>query len=72
MHRPRLKVVSKKDDPTGYSERKKKKKRQTEKWVADNIKEWTRIHFASSTSAAENGTTWKGVVAKSSVVPQRP
>ena len=31
-----------------------------------------RIDFASSTRAAENGTRWKGSVAKSPVMPQRP
>ena len=35
----------------------------------DNIKEWTGIYFASSTRAAKNRTGWKGIVAKSSVVP---
>ena len=38
----------------------------------DNIKEWTGRDFASSLRAAvENSTSWKWVVAKSSVVPQR-
>ena len=34
----------------------------------DNIKERTEMDFASSTRAAEN-RRWKGIVAKSSVVP---
>ena len=38
----------------------------------DNIKERTGMDFASSTRAAENRTKWKGIVAKSSVVPRRP
>ena len=38
----------------------------------DNIKEWTGMDFASSTRTAEHRSRWKGVVAKSSVVPQRP
>ena len=42
---------------------------QKKKWE-DNIKEWTGMDFASSTRAAEDRTRWKGVVAKSSVVPQ--
>ena len=37
----------------------------------DNIKEWTGMDFASSTRAAENRTRWKGIVANSSLVPQR-
>ena len=35
----------------------------------DNIKEWAGTDFASSTTAAENRTRWKGIVANSSVVP---
>ena len=31
-----------------------------------------QVDFASPTRAAEDRTNWKGVVAKSSVVPQRP
>ena len=42
------------------------------KRLEDNMKEWTGIDFASSTRAAEDRTSWKGIVAKSSVVPQRP
>ena len=34
--------------------------------------EWTGMDFASSARAAEDRTRWKGVVLKSSVVPQRP
>ena len=37
--------------------------------MKDNIKEWTEMIFASSTRAAENRTRWKGIVAKSSVMP---
>ena len=49
----------------------KKRDRQKKRWV-DNIKEWTGMDFASSTRAAEDRTRWKGVIAKSSVVPQQP
>ena len=38
----------------------------------DNIKEWTKMDFASSTRAAENRTRWKGIVANSSAVPRGP
>ena len=31
------------DNPTGHSERKKKKSRQKKRWK-DNIEEWTRMH----------------------------
>ena len=57
---------SSKDNPTGHSERKKKKR-----WE-DNIKGWTGMDFASSTRIAENRTRWKGIVANSSLVPQQP
>ena len=50
---------------------KEKKGRQNKKWH-DNIKEWTGMDFARSTRAAENRTRWKGIVAKSSVVPRPP
>ena len=50
---------------------KRKRGRQKKRWE-DNIKEWTGMDFASSTRAAENRTRWKGIVANSSVVPQRP
>ena len=38
----------------------------------DNMKEWTGMEFVSSTSAAENRTRWKGIVANSSVVARWP
>ena len=50
---------------------KRRRGRQKKRWE-DNIKEWTGMDFASSTRAAENRTRWSGVVANSSVVPQRP
>ena len=50
---------------------KRKRGRQKKRWE-DNIKEWTRMDFASSTRAAENMSRWKGIVANSSVVPRRP
>ena len=49
-----------------------KRKRGRQKRWEDNIKEWTGMDFASSTRTAENRTRWKGIVANSSVVPQRP
>ena len=44
---------------------------QKKRWK-DKIKHWTSMDFASSTRAAEDKTRWKGIVVKSSVVPQRP
>ena len=44
---------------------------QNKRWE-DNIKEWTGMDFASLTRATEDRTRWKGVVVKSSVMPQRP
>ena len=37
-----------------------------------NIREWTGLEFASSKRAVEKREKWKKLVAKSSVVPQRP
>ncbi|MEW8547219.1 MAG: hypothetical protein AB2693_27225 [Candidatus Thiodiazotropha sp.] len=45
--------------------------RQRKSWEV-NIKKWTGMDFASTTRAAEYRTKWRGVVVKSSVVPQRP
>ena len=55
----------------GTVKRKRKRSRQKKRWE-DNIKEWTGMDFACSTSAAENRSRWKGIVANSSVVPRRP
>ena len=69
---PHLKVFwLSKDNSTGHSERRKKKGRQKKRWE-DSSKEWTGMDFASSARAAEDKTSWKGIVLKSSVVPQRP
>ena len=38
----------------------------------DNIREWTCLEFGKSQRAAENSEKWRKLVAKSSVVPQRP
>ena len=38
----------------------------------DIIREWTGLEFAKSQRAAENREKWRKLVAKSSVVPQRP
>ena len=50
---------------------KRSRGKQKKRWE-DNIKEWTGMDFASSTRAAEDRTRWKGVVVKSSEVPQQP
>ena len=42
------------------------------KRLEDNIREWTSLEFAKSQRAVENREGWKKLVAKSSVVPQRP
>ena len=55
----------------GTVKRKRKRGRQKKRWE-DTIKKWTGMDFASSTRAAENRSSWKGIVAKSSVVPRRP
>ena len=49
----------------------RKRGSQKKKWN-DNTKEWTGIDFARSIRVAENRTRWRGIAAKSSVVPQRP
>ena len=60
---------SSKDNPTGHSER-KKKKRQTEEEVGRQYQRVDGNGLCSSTRTAENRTRWKGIVANSSVVPR--
>ena len=45
--------------------------RQRKKWE-DNIMKWTGLEFGKSQRAVENREKWRKLVAKSSVVPQRP
>ena len=45
--------------------------RQRKRWE-DNIREWTGREYAKSQRAVENRGKWRKLVAKSSVVPQRP
>ena len=45
--------------------------RQRKRWE-DNIREWTGLEFAKSQKAVGNREKWRKLVAKSSVVPQRP
>ena len=47
------------------------RRRGRQKKLEDNIKRWIGVEFASSARAAKTRTRWKGIVAKSSVVPQR-
>ena len=45
--------------------------KQRKRW-AYNIREWTCLEFGKSQRAVENREKWRKLVAKSSVVPQRP
>ena len=45
--------------------------RQRKRWE-DSIKEWTGLEFVKSQRAVENTEKWRKLIAKSSVVPQRP
>ena len=45
--------------------------RQRKRWE-DNIREWTDLEFGKSQRAVENRGKWRKLVAKKSVVPQRP
>ena len=49
----------------------RRQSRQRKRWE-DNIREWTGLEFAKSQRAVENREKWRKLVAKSSVVPQRP
>ena len=54
-----------------HSERERNPGRQRKRWE-DNIREWTGMEFGKSQRAVENRENWRKLVAKSSVVPQRP
>ena len=45
--------------------------RQRKRWE-NNIREWTDLQFTKSQRAVENREEWRKLVAKSSVLPQRP
>ena len=45
--------------------------RQRKRWIG-NIREWIGLEFGKSQRAVENREKWRKLVAKSSVVPQRP
>ena len=49
----------------------KRQGRQKKKWE-DNIRVWTGLEFDRSQRDVENMGKWRKLVAKSSVVPQRP
>ena len=49
----------------------RRQSRQRKRWE-DNIREWTGLEFAKIQRAVENREKWSELVAKSSVVPQRP
>ena len=49
----------------------RKRGRQKKRWE-DNIKTWTGMEFGDFLRAAEDREWWEGIVATSSVVPQRP
>ena len=53
------------------SKGRRRRDRQEKRWE-DNIREWTGLEFAKSQRAVENREKWRKLVAKSSVVPQRP
>ena len=51
--------------------RRRRQGRQRKRWE-DNIREWTGLEFGKSQRVVENREKWRKLVAKSSVVPQRP
>ena len=55
----------------GTVERGRRQGRQRKRWE-DNIRDWTGLEFAKCQRAVENREIRRKLVAKSSVVPQRP
>ena len=54
----------------GTGQGKRRKVKQKKRWK-DKVKERTGMNFASSARAVEDRIRWKGIVVKSSVVPQQ-
>ena len=55
----------------GTVKRGRRQGKQRKRWE-DNMRERTGLEFAKSQRAVENREKWRKLVAKSSVVPQRP
>ena len=55
----------------GTVKRGRRQGRQRKRWEY-NIREWSGLEFGKSQRAVENREKWRKLVAKSSVVPQRP
>ena len=55
----------------GTVKRGRRQGRERKRWE-DTIREWTGLEFCKSQRAVENREKWRKLVAKSSVVPQRP
>ena len=55
----------------GAVKRGRRQERQRRRWE-DNIREWTGLEFVKSERAVENREKWRKLVAKLSVMPQRP
>ena len=55
----------------GTVKERRRQGRQKKMWN-ENIREWTGLEFAKSQRAVDNREKWRKLVAKSSVVPQRP
>ena len=54
-----------------HSERGRRQGRQRKRWEG-NIRKWAGLEFGKSQRAVENRGKWRKLVAKSSVMPQRP
>ena len=55
----------------GIVKERRRQGRQRKRWE-DNIREWTGLESGKSKRAVENRGKWRKLVAKSSVVPERP
>ena len=55
----------------GTVEEGRRQGRQRKRWE-DNVREWTGLEFGKFQRALENRGKWRKLVAKSSMVPQRP
>ena len=66
-----LKIILNSLKPQGTVKGDRRQGRPRKRWK-DNIGEWTGLEFGKSQRAVENKGKWRKLVAKLSVVPQRP
>ena len=68
---PHLKILWHGEDNSAGTVKGARRREKQKTRLENNTKEWTGMEFGDSKPAAEEREGWKGIVAMSSVVPQR-